>query len=230
MSDTTTLEVQPRDTIGKGVKKLRASDIIPAVVHNHGKESTHIQMDYQTFAKAYRLVGRHQPIELHIGSDKQIAMVRTVTYDPRLNNFTHVVFNAIKANQKVEAAVPVKPRYEGENESSPAERSSLIVLAQLTEVQVRALPRNLPEEIFYDAEKLVEIGDQLTVADLEVPEGVEIETDPEHVIATVFEPSALAAANEAAAGDAEEAAPAADETAGSAAAETPVESSSENKE
>ena len=82
------------------------------------------------------------------------------------------------------------------------------MLSQADEVGVKALPKNLPDELFYDAEKLVAVGDQVTVADLEVPEGVEVETEATHVIATVFEPSALAAANDEAGGDAEEAAPA----------------------
>src|SRR6185312_11614552 len=55
----------------------------------------------------------------------------------------------------------------------------------------------------YDAEKLVEVGDHVTVADLNVPVGVEIVTEPEHAVAAVFEPAALAAANDAAGGDAD---------------------------
>ncbi|MGZ6005501.1 MAG: hypothetical protein ACXWLH_05135, partial [Candidatus Saccharimonadales bacterium] len=88
-------------------------------------------------------------------------------------------------------------------EASPAERTGLIVLTQLDAVQVKAIPTKLPDYIEYDAEKLVEIGDSVTVADLIVPEGVEIETEAEHSVATVYEPSALAAANDAAGGTAE---------------------------
>jgi large subunit ribosomal protein L25 len=71
-------------------------------------------------------------------------------------------------------------------------------------VLVKAVPAKLPEFLEYDAEKLENIGDHATVADLVVPEGVEILTEPEHSIATVYEPSALAAANDAAGGEAEE--------------------------
>jgi large subunit ribosomal protein L25 len=114
-----------------------------------------------------------------------------------------MVFNAVNRNQKVEAEIPVRPRYNEGNESSPAERSGLIVLSQLETVQVKAIPTKLPDYLDYDAEQLVEIGDHVTVADLIIPEGVEIETEPEHAIATVYEPSALAAANDAAGGDAQ---------------------------
>jgi hypothetical protein len=67
---------------------------------------------------------------------------------------------------------------------------------------VRAVSKDLPDELSYDGEKLVAVGDQITVADLQVPKGVEIEVEANHVLATVFEPSALAAANDDAGGDA----------------------------
>lgn len=212
MSDQITLEVQPRETLGKSVKKVRADGLIPAVIHDHGKESVHIQVDYQTFVKAFHAAGRHHPIELAVGGKKYTALVRDVTRDPKLNSFTHIVFNAVSANQKVDAEIPVKPRYAEGNDSSPAERAGLIVLSQLDEVEVKALPKDLPDELFYDAEKLVAVGDHITVADLIVPAGVVVETEASHAVASVFEPSALAAANEAAAGESETEAPATDES------------------
>lgn len=208
MSDQISLAVQLRDTLGKGVKNVRAEGFVPAVIHDHGKASIHIQVEYQAFAKAFHTAGRHHPIELSVDGKKYTVLVRTVTRDPRLNSFTHAVFNAVSANQKVEAEIPVKPQYAEGNDSSPAERAGLIVLAQLDEVEVKALPKDLPDELFYNAEKLVAVGDHVTVADLIVPTGVEIETEASHAVASVFEPSALAAANEAAAGEVEEAVPA----------------------
>lgn len=226
MSDQILLEVQPRDTLGKGVKTVRANGFVPAVIHDHGKASIHIQAEYQAFAKAFHSAGRHHPIELTVDGKKYTALIRDVTRDPKLNHYTHVVFNAVSANQKVDADVPVKPQYAEGNEASPAERAGLIVLSQLDEVAVKALPKNLPDELFYDAEKLVSVGDHITVADLIIPAGVEIETDMSHAVAAVFEPSALAAANEATAGEAENEATAAEAEASaegeSATAEQPT--------
>jgi large subunit ribosomal protein L25 len=61
------------------------------------------------------------------------------------------------------------------------------------------LPRNLPDELVVSADSLVELHDKITVADLVVPEGVTIITDPEHPIATVAESRAMAAAEDEAA-------------------------------
>lgn len=204
MSDQISLAVDTRETLGKGVKELRRQGIIPGVIHDHGKESVHIQADYQALSKMYRQAGKHHPVELTAGGKKYTTIIKSVTFDPKYNSMTHIVFGAIKANEKVEAEIPVHAKYAEGNDVSPAERnSSLIVLAQTTSVLVKALPKDLPDVLTYDGEKLVDIGDQVTVADLAVPEGVELEIEPEHVLATVFEPSALAAANDEAGGDAE---------------------------
>jgi large subunit ribosomal protein L25 len=217
-SDTISLAVEPRDTLGKAVKRLRKQGVVPAVIHDHGKDSVHIQAEYQSIYKVFSTAGRHHPVEISVGGKKYTTLIRSATFDPRLNTITHVVFNAVSANQKVDAQIPVKPRYAEGNEATPAERGGLIVLTQLEEVEVKALPKDLPDVLFYDAEKLVAVGDQATVADLDVPEGVVVVTEPNHTLATVFEPSALAAANDEAGGGAEEAAPAAEAAEGEAPA------------
>jgi len=203
MSDQITLAVEPRDTLGKGVKRLRAAGVVPGVIHDHGKQSVHVQAEYQALYKAYVAAGKHHPVELTAAGKKYTTIVKDVTFDPRYHSITHIVFGAVKANEKVEAEVPVRPTYAEGNEVSPAERAGLIVLAQLDAVQVKALPRDLPDALTYDAEKLVEVGDQVTVEDLTVPGGVEVGTEPHQVLATVFEPSALAAANDDAGGAAQ---------------------------
>lgn len=197
------LTLEPREVTGKAVKHLRRDGLIPAVIHDHGRPSIHVMGDYQSLAKTYRAAGRHRTIELKAGDQSFTALIKKIDVDPKKNRLRHVVFNAVDKNQKVEAEVPVRPRYQEDNESSPAERAGLIVLSHLEEVEVKALPSKIPNELTYDAEKLVEIGDSVTVADLNLPEGVELVTEPEHAVATVYEPSAIAAANDEAAGEAE---------------------------
>lgn len=202
--DTISLTLEPRKVLGKQVKQLRNQGTIPAVIHDHGKESVVVQGDYIQLTKVFKQAGKHHPIEIKTGDKSYVALIKSATFDPKKHLLTHVVFNAVDRNQKVEADVPVKPRYDDENEASPAERNGLIVLSQLETVQVKAIPSSIPDVLEYNAEKLVEVGDSVTVADLVAPAGVEIETDPNHAVATVYEPSALAAANEATAGDAED--------------------------
>lgn len=202
--DSITVDASSRDVTGKAVKHLRKDGLVPAVIHNHGKDSVVVQIDYQVAVKAYRDAGRHHTVDVTVAGKKYTALIKSATFDPKSNRLTHLVFNAVEANQKVEATVPVVAKYDEGNESSPAERSGFIVLNQLEEVEVEAIPSKLPDNLTYDAEKLVKVGDHVTVADLAAPSGVTIVNDPNQTLATVFEPSALAAANEDAGGDAEE--------------------------
>ncbi|MEK7599759.1 MAG: 50S ribosomal protein L25 [Patescibacteria group bacterium] len=233
-NDSISLKLDPRTVTGKAVKHLRSEGTIPAVIHDHGKDSIHVQGNGVAMLKVWRKAGKHHPIELTAGDKSFVALIKTAEFDPRKNLLTHIVFNAVDKNQKVDAEIPVRPRYDEGNESSPAERSGFIVLAQLETVQVKAIATKLPDFLTYDAEKLVEVGDHVTVADLTIPEGVELETELEHSIATVYEPSALAAANDAAGGDAEEETEAAEtaegETAEGDADAKPAESEAKTEE
>ncbi|PIZ61880.1 50S ribosomal protein L25 [Candidatus Saccharibacteria bacterium CG_4_10_14_0_2_um_filter_52_9] len=203
LQDTINLTLEPRAVTGKAVRHLRREGTIPAVIHDHGKDSLVVQGNGIQMLKVWQAAGKHHPIQLKAGDKNFTALIKTAEFDPRKHQLTHIVFNAVDANQKVDAEIPVRPRYAEGNESSPAERNGLIVLSHLETVQVKAIATKLPDFFEYDAEKLVEIGDSVTIADLLIPEGVELETEVEHSIATVYEPSALAAANDAAGGDAE---------------------------
>jgi large subunit ribosomal protein L25 len=173
------------------------------VIHDHGKQSVHVQGNAVAMLKVWQQAGKHHPVEVKAGDQSYVVLIKDAAFDPKKHRLTHLVLNAVDKNQKVDAEIPVRPRYDEGNESSPAERNGLIVLSQLETVQVKAIATKLPDFLEYNAEKLVEVGDHITVADLTIPEGVELETELEHAIATVYEPSALAAANDAAGGDAE---------------------------
>jgi len=198
------LEVKKREVTGKAVKQLRRDGLVPAVIHDHGKESVHVQGNYLEVLKAYQKAGKHHPVSLKAGDQNYTVLIRDVDVDPKKHQLRHIVFNAVKANEKVDAEIPVRIRFDEGNDSTPAERAGLIVLHQLDTVEVEALPRDLPDFLEFDGEKLVAVGDSASVADLIVPATVTVKTDPAHPLASVFEPSALQAANDAAGGDAEE--------------------------
>lgn len=197
------LTLDARSVLGKQVRQLRRDGIVPAVIHDHGKESVLVQGDTQTVLKVYRHAGKHHPVALKADGKNYNAMIKDVEFEPKKHRLQHIVFNAVSATEKVEAEVPVRPRYAEGNEASPAERAGLLVLPHLDVVTVSAVASKLPDVLEYDAEKLVETGDTVTVADLKAPEGVEILTDATQALATVNDPAAVAAANDALAGEAE---------------------------
>ncbi|HEU4914639.1 MAG TPA: 50S ribosomal protein L25 [Candidatus Saccharimonadales bacterium] len=217
--DQIAIELEKREVTGKAVKHLRAQGLVPAVIHDHGKDSLIVMGSYVDLVKAYQKAGKHHPVSLKAGGKQYMALIKKAEFDPKKHMLRHVVFNAVKANQMVDAEVPVRIKLDEDNEATPAERAGLVVLHQLETVEVEAYPKDIPEELTFDGEKLVEVGDHATVADLIVPSGVTVKAEPDHPLATVFEPSALQAANDAAGGTDEEAAEA-EEPAGNGEGET----------
>jgi large subunit ribosomal protein L25 len=182
------VKLEQRTVVGKGLNRLRHDGVVPAVIHNHGAESIHVMGPEMELVKVYQSAGKHHPLNLEVGSDKYLALIKDAHFDPVKRRLQHVVFQAIKQNEKVEAEVPI--HIEGD---APAEKVGLMILHQLDSIEIEALPRNLPDQLVVSAEKLAELHDKIVVGDIEVPEGVTILTDPEHPIATVTESRAMAA-------------------------------------
>lgn len=195
--DTIEVELQERTVVRKGLNGLRAQGLVPAVIHDHGKESIHVTGNFIQLNKVYSAAGKHHPVNLTVGGKKHLAMIKDVDYEPAKHLMRHVVFQAIKQNEEVDAEVPIVFK----DVEIPAERVSLLVLKQLDRVDVKALPKDLPDELVVDPGKLTEVGDHLTVADLEVPQGVIITTDPTAQIAIVEMPKDQVAEADAAAAD-----------------------------
>lgn len=198
-----TLTLEKREVIGKGLGKLRQGGVVPAVLHNHGKESVHVMAPYGELAKAFQEVGKQQPLTLTVDSKKYMALIKDVDFEPRKHTIRHVVFNAIKANEKQQTEVPV---HFTEDAEIPAEKAGLMVIRTLDAVEIEALPKDLVDEIVIDPSGLTEIGDKLTVADLKAPAGVTILTEADHSIAVVEETKAQA--SDEAEAEASDAAPA----------------------
>lgn len=216
MGDKVTLKLEERTVHGKKVAKLRREGIVPAVVYGPGIEPISVQAAANVVAKAYAEAGKHHPVHLTIGNKRKIAMIKDINHDPIKRTVTHVSFHAVKASDPVVAEVPIQLVGEGESE---AEKAGLIVLQALDKIEVKALPMDLPDAVEISIVNLREPGEKVTLADATLPEGVEfVEHDDGHqdnegeekpsitdlMVASVWEPAALQAQNESAAGEAED--------------------------
>ena len=216
MGDKVSLKLDERTVHGKKVANLRKEGLVPAVVYGAGIDPISVQVEDGVFTKVYRQAGTHAPVHLTIGSKKKIAMIKDIDRDPIKGSVRHVSFHAVNAKEPVVAEVPVRLVGEGESE---AEKAGLVVLQALDKIEVKALPMDLPEALEVSILGLKEAGDKVTLGDATLPEGVEfVEHDSGHgdedesekthitdlMVASVWEPAALQAANEAAAGDAED--------------------------
>ena len=195
MSDTK-LALAKREVSGKKVKSLREQGLIPSVVFG-GKEPILTQSSYNETEKAVRMAGYHSPIDLTIDGKAQMVLVKSVDIDPVKRLIRNIEFQAISANEVVEATTPIKVV---NFETSDASKAHLVLSIVLEEIDVKAKPVDLPEAIEVDAGKLAAVGDGLTVADIVLPNGVEFadkELDKELPIANVYDPAAEAAEREA---------------------------------
>ncbi len=218
-TESISVDLSERTTLGKGLTALRATGQIPTVIHNHGKESIHAMGDSVSLNKVYALAGKHHPVEVKIGGVQHLALIKDADFEPTKHQLRHVVFQAIKQNEEVEAEVPVVLI----GDEIPAEKKSLLVLTQLDVIQIKALPKDLPDELTVDAMVLEEVGDRLHVSDIKVPAGVTILTDPDVGVAVVEMPrDQIAEADAAAASLAEDAAASGDADEPAADDDTPA--------
>ena len=209
-----TLKVAERTVHGKKVRGLRREGMVPVVIYGPGMEPKSGQVGYNELEKVVKEAGKHTPVHVTLDDKKRIAMVKEVGIDPSRNRINHVAFHAVRQNKPIEAEVPIRLVGEGESE---AEKAGLIILQNIDSIEVRALPLEMPEALEIDIRHLKEAGEKVLVGDIKLSDNIELverttgreddedEEQPSLLdlqVASVWEPSALQASNEATAGDA----------------------------
>lgn len=170
MSQDVQLEAEKREGLGKkAVAQLRSEGNVPAIIQEHGKDTVSLMVNGRELIKAYEAAGKSQAIDLKIGSTKKLALIKEVEFVPLKPEIQHIVFQALKADEPVDADVPI--HIVGE---VPAEANRLVLLHTLETLAVRALPKDLPEALEVSAEKLVEVDDKVVISDITLPAGVEL--------------------------------------------------------
>ncbi len=197
------LKLDERTIQGKKVARLRAEGQVPSVVYGGTMEPVATQSPIVETTKVANTAGKHSPVNLMIGGKKKLAIIKNIDIDPVKHQLRHIAFHTIKQNEIITTEVPIHLVGQGESE---AEKAGLVVLQAIEHIEIKAKPADLPEALELPIVNLATTEDKLTLADIQLPSGVEfadLEQDTSLVVANVYEPSALQAANEAAAGDAE---------------------------
>lgn len=211
-----TLMAEPRDVVGKKVKRLRAQGLLPGIVYGPALEATApVTVDHKTFGKFYMTHGHSTLFALQLDGSEHMVFIRDVQMDPVRREPVHVDFFAPNLLKEITSPVPLSLQDAPEG---PGIFSSL-----LSEVVVQGLPRAIPQRILVDCSVLKEIGDTIHVSDLDIPEGVTLVTSEDELVATLT-PRTIEPVEEAEEVEGEEA-PAA--TAEGAAAEEPAAAESE---
>ena len=218
------LQGKKREESGRKVKHLRAAGELPATVY--GKKVTSFSATVPTgeFVKVYREAGETGLIELSIDTVTHPVLIHNVQIDPVNESLLHVEFYEVDLKVKVKTKVPLL--IVGQS-PAVAERKG-VILSLLTEIEVEALPTDLPEHIEVDVTTLSEVGQEITVSQLAVPSDVTILTDLEIGVIKIDALVSREAEAQAAA-DAEAAAAATSEVAATDAATPATEAKVEEK-
>lgn len=162
--DKINLKAEERTVLGKKVKQLRKKGIVPGHVFGNTKEVEHVQVDAKDFIAVLRQAGETGLINLRIGEDKvRPVLIRETDFDPRSGDLTHIGFFQVNLKEKVQVPVPIV--LVGEEPES-VKMGEHIVLQNLSEVQVEALPGDLIENIEVNIEVLKQVDDAITVDQL----------------------------------------------------------------
>lgn len=183
MQQRHTLKAERRTVLGKSVKKLRRTGFLPANVYGKGLESTAIQVNTKEFEAVFKEAGETGLVDLSFDGQTHPVLIKNIQMEYPLRIPLHADFYQVNLREKVKTMVPIE--IIGEPKAVTEKIGTLI--QPLNEIEVEALPAELPEKIEINVEPLAAIDDQITIADIKVPEGVEILTDAGQVIVKIDE-------------------------------------------
>lgn len=204
MADNVSLEAREREGRGKNdARRLRAQGMVPAVLYGDGggAGSTVLAVPAKVVDYTLQHSGDNALYDLKLGGqDDATVRVVDVQRNPVSGRLVHVDFAPVNMRERIVITVPLTVA--GTDESPGVTEGG--VLDQVAyEVEVESLPGDIPQELTLDVSGL-QIGDNLTLAEVELTEGVELISDPEEIAATVTPPTEISDEEMEAAGILEE--------------------------
>jgi large subunit ribosomal protein L25 len=176
--DKIVLKATRRNVTGKQVKALRRQGRLPAVMYGHKVDPVSISLDNHESSLILPKVSCSTIVTIDLEGEQHAALVRERQKDPVKGTLVHVDFQVISLTEKIRAAV----RIEVHGLSPAVKDYNAVIVNNLTEIEVEALPGDLPERIVVDAGKLAQVGDAIYVRDLPVSDKVEVLTDVDEIV------------------------------------------------
>ena len=175
------LEAKQRSVIGKKVKVLRKEGIIPAVVYGTGIEPVAIELDMRDTTKVLSSISGSTLINLMVGKDSHTVILRDVQVDAIRRDIVHIDFLKVAMDTAIRTVVPVSLV----GEAPAVKELGGVLVTGLSEVEIEALPGDLPDRISVDLETLEEINSSISVGDIFFGAGVTILTEADEVLARI---------------------------------------------
>jgi large subunit ribosomal protein L25 len=215
------LSAEVRTKLGRAVKALRKEGLVPAELYGHGIKNEHVAVSMKDLRKVLRHAGETSIIDLTVAGAKHPVFIHDVLRNPITDSIENVDFYRVRMDQKIKIKVPLV--FIGE--APGVKEKGGVLVRSLAELEIEALPADIPHNIEVDLTKLADIGSSLHVSELTIPGEVRVMVKPEFVVATITarmteEQEAALAAKGADVGDIKTEG---EEKKAAAAAEAPVE-------
>jgi large subunit ribosomal protein L25 len=180
------LQSEARKVFGKALKKSRDEGKIPAVVYGKGQESISLFVPANSFAKVWKEAGESTIITIKGEASKTPlnVIIQQVDIDPTSSRPVHVDFLKVDMDKTIQVGVPLV--FEGV--AAAVKELGGVLVKVMHEIEVEALPKDLPHEIKVDISKLKTFEDHITIGDINLPQGVKAIEKPEEIVALAEQP------------------------------------------
>ena len=181
------LKAKIRKETGRKTSVLKDSGRIPGVVYGHKINNVLVDVDYKEFEKVLGESGESSLVELDIEGDKEKrpVLVHELQEDKVTDKFIHIDFFQTSLTEEVEVEVSLV--FEGVSLAVKDLGGTLV--KAISELEVKALPQNLPHEIKVSIDGLNTFEDYILVKDLILPKGVRALLKPDEIVVSVIEPT-----------------------------------------
>ncbi|MGP1309301.1 MAG: 50S ribosomal protein L25 [Phycisphaerales bacterium] len=183
MQKSYTLDAKRREKVGsKYAQRIRAAGGLPVVVYGHGHEPVALYVDAKETIKHLEKGEKVFGINIEGESGEQTVLLRDLQFDYLGTNIIHADLALVDLNEQVEVSVHVKLVGDAKGLNKP----NTVLLHPHTEVEIRCTVATLPDELRLNVADL-DVGESLHASDLQLPEGVELLSDEDTVLATIHE-------------------------------------------
>jgi large subunit ribosomal protein L25 len=174
MSEKTTIIAEIREDVGKGAsRRLRKNGKVPAVIYGGHRDPVALTLQQQELlheAENEAFYASVLEIQVEDGRTQQ-AVVRDMQRHPFKPLIMHIDFMRVSAEEVLRMSVPL--HFVGEERSPAGKASGVVIQHQVTDVEIDALPKDLPEFLSVDLSQM-DAGDVVMLSDILLPEGVTI--------------------------------------------------------
>lgn len=161
--------------------KTRVKGTIPAVMYGPKNPTSSIAVSEAEFNKIWKQAGESTVVTLECADGEHDTLIHDIARDPVSDAIIHVDFYTIDKNTKVEVAIPLE--FVG---TAPAVKDlGGILIKVMHELEIEALPKDLPHGLEVDISSLATFEDHITAGDIKLPAGVSLKIAPEEIIALV---------------------------------------------